>query len=672
MKFFRNTLIALIFVSIFFSSTALYAQTGTQQFNPSYNQSRINSFGGSTFSGVGGAVAGCANIGGRIMNGLDSLFKKQASGEGGGNDAAAEKVPVSDAKAQKQLETQTRIQQCLDGIAYAAAKTLLQQVSNKTLNWINTGFNGNPLYVRDVSSYMSSIRNEQLRKYIQYVPNSNPIFGNAIRSAITKQVTGKDDGLINRVMNTPEGIAYENFQDDFTKGGWDFLLNPRNNPVGALFNATDELSGSISEQQQNIKDELQRNNGFLDMKKCAEYANDGQVQNGNSVPDCLRYETVTPGSIIAEQAIAITNSPVRQLEYADSINEVFGAFFDQLLNRLFTQGLGSLRGRNTGAGFGVGPGLNTVMSSSGTPIGASFSGPGSLGAGGYDSQDFDISRPQQLRAVIQAQYDFQNRAQDSLSVANRLVPALGALDYCIPGPNPTWEQDVAENYQAFLGSLQTPDPKSPNLLRYFPGILQLFSGGATYDHILSGIPVLSDKTTGGTQEIKPISIISSNKKSTAADIDAWFRTGVEQLIKEYRADFSRDNIINAFVAVDANQNFARGAIKDALKEVTNLPAYSQNLIIFNQEYNSALNENADAISELEDIRNEVNQIVKVAKARYIKEQASAGTPVNMTCINRAYVIDETPIVAIPRLEPLAPDPIIQQSLDASEYFYSNL
>jgi hypothetical protein len=677
MKFFRNILTATIFLSILFSGTAIFAQTqtaptappstATQRYNPNSNQSNTNSFGGSTFSGIGGVVAGCANIGGRIMNGLNTLFKSVVK---------IETVPVSDATTQNQLKNLNNTEQCLNGIAYAVAKSLLQQVSNKTLNWINTGFNGNPLYVRDVSSYMKSIRDEQLQKYIQYVPSSNPIFGNAIRSAITKQVTGKDDGLLKKVMNTPEGIAYENFQDDFTKGGWDFLLNQNNNPIGALFNAADELSGSIAEQQENTRDELQRNSGFLDMKRCAEYANDGRVQNGNSAPVCLRYETVTPGSIIAEQAISITNSPIRQLEYADSLNEVLGSFFDQLLNRLFSQGLGALRGRNTGTSLSTGPGFNTVFSTSGAPIGASFPGGGlgyQLSGSGYDSQDFDISRPQHIRAITQAQYDFENRALDSLAIANRLVPTLGALDYCLPGPNPTWEQDLAENYQALMGSLETPSPSNSRVLSILSAISPLLGGGsATFNNALIGEPILNDKTTGEPQKIKPVTFVSTNKNSTAIDIEAFFKAGIEQLIKEYRVDFSKDRIINAFVSVDANQNYARGAIKDALKEVSNLPQYNQNLIAMNTEYNAALNENADALSELESIRQEVNQIVKVAKARYISEQAAAGTPVNMACINQAYVIDESPIRGVPRLEPVSPDPAIQQSNDASEYFYSNL
>jgi hypothetical protein len=36
---------------------------------------------------------------------------------------------------------------------------------------------------------------------------------------------------------------------------------------------------------------------------------------------------------------------------------------------------------------------------------------------------------------------------------DRIVPALGALDYCIPGPNPDWQNGLDANFQTFISSI---------------------------------------------------------------------------------------------------------------------------------------------------------------------------------------------------------------------------
>lgn len=666
--------IVLLTQPLLLSAQTPASTTVRQQYNPNVSvESTGNSFSGVRFSGVGGAVAGCANVGKWATKGINALFGIATKFIDG-----PDTVPVSDTKTKEELQNLNKTTQCLDGVAYAVAKNLLQQVAEKTLSWVNTGFAGNPLYVRDMGSYMSTIRDEQLQKYLQYVPNSNPIFGNAIRSAITQQVTGRSDGLLNRTMNTPEAVAYENFQQDFTQGGWSTFLNPNNNPVGAFFNATDEISGSINAQQEDIRDELARNDGFLDMKRCVEYANDGQVLDGNGNPICLRYETTTPGSIIAEQTAFITNSPARQLEQADEINEVLGSFFDKLLNRLFAEGLASLRTRGGNSGsVSNGPGSNTVIGTNGNALSTPFGTSGlgyELPTGGFDPQDFDISRPQQVRAITQAQYNFQNRVFDSMTIANRIVPTLGALDYCIPGPNPTWENGLKDNYTTFLSALQTPSKDDTFFRRLFSNFLGgLFGGNSDYiDYALAGKPVLYDKVTDSSQEMKPVIFEATNHNRTAEDIENYLNHSFSELLKEYRAAFSTDAITDAFVAVDSNPTFARAIVRDAIRETANIVTYNANLADLNNQYDAALLENEDALIELEAIRAEVNSIVKVAKARYISEQAAAGTPVNMQCINQAYIIDESPIVGTPRLEPDVIDPIIQQSMEASEYFYNTL
>ena len=46
------------------------------------------------------------------------------------------------------LSAQKQKENCLDAIAYAAAKALLKKFTQATIVWINSGFKGEPLYIK--------------------------------------------------------------------------------------------------------------------------------------------------------------------------------------------------------------------------------------------------------------------------------------------------------------------------------------------------------------------------------------------------------------------------------------------------------------------------------------------------------------------------------------------
>jgi hypothetical protein len=709
-----------IALTILAQPSMLLAQSTSvrQRFDPNVTvQSQGNTFSGLQFSGVGGAIAGCMNAGRSIINAAGSIGNLFASNRptvantpaprlgnngssvtatgapGGTRDLsvnglgqsagfALSAVPTSDDAAKKELEKVNQREQCLNGVAYAVAKSLLSQITNKTLSWVNTGFGGNPFYVRDINSYLRSVSDEQTRLFLERIPNQNPVFGNAIRSIVTQNMSGIRDGFLERTMDTPEGRAYQAFQNDFIiGGGWGAFLNPNNSPIVAIFDAADDLSSNISTQQQNIRDELQRNNGFLDMRKCVEYVkavidtSNTSSLTINQEPRCLRWETVTPGSVIAAQVSEVTTSSIRQLEQADQINEVLGSFFDQLLNNFYSGGLLSTRGRSgNGTNFG-GPGSNVVIGSNGQPL-ASIAGGGMLGyrslSGGAVVNDFDISRPQQIQAVLQAQYDYLNRVRDARAALLEIAPLVGALDYCIPGPNPTWADGLGDNTTTYFSSLQELQKNSTvfsRLLQSLPIIGSLFSGGST--HAVAAADVqLYDKVSGGPVPI--LDTVYRIKDHTIPFVFNNVQWRYEELINLFRANYTKDAIKNAFAAVDSDQTFARAFVDDAFTETSYLASYGQNTPQINAYYTNEEVQTQDAIQKLEAIRQEAIAIVTTAKARYIAEQAAAGTPVNMACINDAYSINSNPITPVARQMSDTPSTFYTTSAEAGTYFYSNL
>jgi hypothetical protein len=437
--------------------------------------------------------------------------------------------------------------------------------------------------------------------------------------------------------------------------------------------------------------------------KCVEFTTIG---NGiiDGPEDCLTWETVTPGSVIAAQINEVTTSPIRQLEQADKYNEVFGAFFDQLLNWLYSEGLGSLRGRDNGNQFSLGTtGSNVVIGSNGQPINTSASTNVfgyNISGTGISTNDFDVSRPQQLRTVLEVQYKYLNQALDARATELQIVPVLGALDYCIPGPNPTWKVGLDENVRTYAGSLQVEITDGsgsgtggsigsgvgaiagsiiPGIGTAIGSAVGNLLGGLLGGLIDNGKPhgldafnvSLFDKVTNGPILIRNTSWFEKNRSPQAVAENLQLR--MNEVFSTYETSFTKEGILNAFLAVDSgNASYVQGFVQSSFDETAKLPEYDLALSAIDDDYVTSIADTREAIAELEAIREEVNSIVATAKARYIAQQAAAGTPVNQTCIDAAYKIDTSPIVVPPRQESDNPTPFLFKSLEAASYFYSHL
>ncbi len=718
---------------IFFTPNIVSAQQPTQtqinaaassqvrdRFNPNAKIQGNNTIKGIQFAGVGGAIAGCYDVGGKIVNGISTLFPKKASkvdskavskfNFGSKTGVGTSSVPVSSPKGandnfqviQENLSKADKREACLDGVAYAVAKGMLHQVTNKVLNWANNGFGGDPLYVPQLDRFLEKISDKKIRQFLDDIPRDDPIFGSAIRSVVTESVSGIQDGFIDVAMDTPQARRYQEFQKDFNRGGWGSFLNPNNNPLSALFDSIDNVGENIGNEQQNTKAELDRNGGFLDMKFCVKYAEDtrpasprycedlgpdddynGCVSRGqfqakeNSGPDCLEWESVTPGSVIASQVSEVTGSTIRQLEQADEINEVLGSFFDQMLSGLLSKGLSSLGDKQNKNFKSTGLDYSAV---NGTRGGSNTSASAGIDAFGYEEADgrtrivdFDISRPQQIRAILQAQVDYLNRMRDARASLVRIVPTLGALDYCIPGPNPTWRDNFSDNAETYFDTIQVVERNSTlftQIIQSIPLIGGFFGGGESHTIAAVGT-TLFDKVSDAPVDITD-TVYHENNRSTGA-IFTNVQTRYNEVASFYDTTYTPAAIESAFVAVDpTHASYATGFVKDAFAETANLPSYAAGSAELDEYYLATDADTKDAIRELETINAEVNSIVSTAKTRYITERAATGNPVVLSCIDRAYEINTSTVVPVPRLESDAPSPFLDRFLDASRYFYTQL
>ncbi|HEY0980400.1 MAG TPA: hypothetical protein VGE18_03275 [Candidatus Paceibacterota bacterium] len=695
------------------------------------------------FKAATGTAIGCLDPGGRLLQEAKDLFASARNGGGPTELPSAQlggfiqgkfispRVPTTDKESQDISNKLLRKEKCLDAAAYNVSHLQLSSFATNTLKWVNTGFAGNPLYVRNLDSYLKSIRNEELTKFLPELEGTG-IFGNAIRSVITQQVTGKTDGFINTLSGAKEypytyqdrycavdyqtiaakeydaclktgatidtcsqnsrtkyealalrncisfeAAQYNGFMGDFTQGGWGALLNTNNNPLSALFSTTNELSRRISTQQQNVREELTRNNGFLDVKQCAEWKNDGQVGSANGAgltgsPVCLRYETVTPGRIVMDTLSAVTSSSIRQAESADEINEVLMGFFNGLLDKLFNKGIKGMRysAANLSTDFG-GPGSNSIIGSNGQVLGGQS-------PSGVDSELFDITRPQQLRAIIQTQYDMFNRSRDTVQGALNVIPLLGRLDYCLPGPNQSYATGVTENFQSFTSGFKFVGISNDDVVAQpFPAVNTItdqqkiiYGGGGVFTNHLD---TKADKENNIYLGLG----FDFLGEPTDGDITDYFSKAYNLVIQEIGSTYNYNDVVAAFANTantPAQQTVNRGQAVSAYRQVNTLVPYTQAAAELETTYNESNTALQGDIAELEAINIEVMQIVGTAKARYIAQRANAGSPVDLACINdpvKGYVINTNPIIPAARATSDF-SPLLDKLRADSAYFESTL
>ena len=307
---------------------------------------------------------------------------------------------VKDVYAQQELKKQTqkleankKREECFNGIAIKLAKNQLTSMARNTMNWVNSGFKGDPMYVRNITSFTNSIEKNILEKNIAQLFNSNkayPYGTDFSRSIINGYKTGRGfrsgatnflDSLtsdLGSFLSDPESYygysekrakeraqeANERFSNDFSVGGWDGWLaltqRDQNNPLGFTMQASQHLADQQESEVQNTKNELLTNNGLLSQKKCvlwdlydkeneAVYDEHDNIITSTSKPGddypnsiCRKFEVVTPGSIIKDKLSTYINSPERQLELADTINKSLNTLFSNLISKFQNQGLASL------------------------------------------------------------------------------------------------------------------------------------------------------------------------------------------------------------------------------------------------------------------------------------------------------------------------------------------
>lgn len=547
-KHFKKTTVILLILSIFttpfFGVSRIYAQqSGGSETSGGYNSGGAYPTGNQVTGGIGAYIE---VLGPAIQelplckdkiatSGIKGLFQNQsatiktedifgsADSKVPSNDFnTSEGIPVYTDRTDKKIDvvikaqtTQTKSlsaleenDTCLKSIGRMVVKMLLQKITVSTVEWINNGFEGKPLFLQNSGKFFGDIAKNEILQFRLEIDNPTlyPFGRDFLKSQIgvlnnrfAQNARYSANELIQRT--TPE-YSSTTFSTTFAQGGWNawtaLTQVPANNPIGFNIIASNELSlrleGTSSSTAEKAQTALDQSSGFLGDERCAEpqgitreqhraalikgeremeeyedveldqYGDETVVTKkrptGKVVGLCERWEYVTPGKLISEAATKVVNYPDNNLLRADDLNSAIASIMDALLNRwsqdLANKGFASFSNDGASGGFI----LDGDNRTTGAVQQVSLDFPKTAINSNWlrENPTFNI-RTDLTQAVIDEQRIYQRKILEQNQVLGDLVTTVYQLDYCIPGPHPGFAQDS----ETILASVKNAIPsKSPS------------------------------------------------------------------------------------------------------------------------------------------------------------------------------------------------------------------
>ncbi|OGG47754.1 hypothetical protein A2761_02600 [Candidatus Kaiserbacteria bacterium RIFCSPHIGHO2_01_FULL_51_33] len=367
-------------------------------------------------------------------------------------------------KATTALDTKENI---LDGILYGIEKMLLRSITQSIVDWINSGFQGNPAFVTDLEGFLLDVADKAAGAYIfgsDLAFLCSPFKLQIQISLLTSRSRERVKCRLTTVVSNIEGFLTDSNVRLTTLEQWSTLtMDPFSNPYGTYVMTQAALDARISGAGFLEKAKLDFGRGFLSFsqeKNCqvfpsqqAPSANTGtsvtEIGDGSSVRVC-DIVTQTPGAVIEEQLNNTLGSGQRQLELADEIDEIISALMGQIAKQALTgaQGLFGLSSSGTGGrssytsrlGSATTVSTDQVLSSTRTALRANIQASIAIEQDYQAVQGFSLAVLSNSTRLIENVIScYNNKIQSGLlsdsdlSVANdRIIAASGTLAALTP------------------------------------------------------------------------------------------------------------------------------------------------------------------------------------------------------------------------------------------------
>lgn len=247
----------------------------------------------------------------------------------------------------------------LDKIAWSMAKRAVTMMAADFLAWVNSGFEGQPMFVRDLRGFITGVADAEIGSFIEGLGDVGSFicepFRLDVRIAVAIRMATVEDRERTAPSCTLSGVIdnIQGFIDgtDPGRGLADWLTitaTPQTyTPYGALLSAEAKGRASLINAQGEEIELLKFGGGFLSQSVC-------EIIEGTDEEDCA---ITTPGVTIAGQVNKVLGLNQDILVQADEINEYIGELVTALANQAIIGGAGLL-GLTGGGGSGSGGSSN--------------------------------------------------------------------------------------------------------------------------------------------------------------------------------------------------------------------------------------------------------------------------------------------------------------------------
>lgn len=300
-----------------------------------------------------GGVTGCAaSIVGSAVSGLIS----QLAAKYAGSDVYT-RVGITSSETVAKAGDSNGYYPSLDSVGYCIINAVLEYLTQATIDWINSGFDGNPAFVEDPEKFFGDIAENETAGFLQQVVQGatgidicqpfrlqivTGLSGGTSEARFANQARCGFDDM--KAAISDSGVSFD--YQEYTSGNAEYsgslnvwrevTQNDQNNFYGAYFLAQQELEKRLAVQQNNATLDLTMGKGFLSVKSCTKDSTTTDA-NGNTVPVKGTCRTTTPGGVIEDQANRALGAGRDRLVLADKFDQIITALVNQLIKTALSE-----------------------------------------------------------------------------------------------------------------------------------------------------------------------------------------------------------------------------------------------------------------------------------------------------------------------------------------------
>jgi len=310
---------------------------------------------GLTFSQQG-AVNGVASCAASIVGSVLSNVVGQLVGKLAGTDTYT-RVGMTSSNTVAEGGDSNGTFPSLNSIGYCVINAVLEYITQATIDWINSGFDGNPAFVEDPEKFFGDIAQTESANFLQEVVKGSTgidvckpfrlqivtgLSGGARGSQYARQSRCGFDDMKAALGNSGVNFDYQAYTSGKAEYSgslnvWrEVTQNDQNNFLGSYFLAQAELDARLAIKENTATLDLTMGRGFLSVKSCTK---DSTLtdSNGNTVPVKGTCRTTTPGGLIEDQVNRALGAGRDRLLLADKFDQIVTALVNQLIKTAFSE-----------------------------------------------------------------------------------------------------------------------------------------------------------------------------------------------------------------------------------------------------------------------------------------------------------------------------------------------